>query len=102
MSIERLGLPYIYPTLREDRGEIEAAQAGPVARRRRTGRYSVLDLHMHTTWSDGTLSVLDMARAAQAVGHDRLRHYRSFGQPRALPTDFRLSGCGSRRRSTRR
>ena len=62
-----LGLPYILPTLREDRGEIEAAQAGrlPVVVELSDLQ---LDLHMHTTWSDGTLSVLEMARAAQASG----------------------------------
>lgn len=63
----RLGLPYISPRLREDRGEIEAAMAGKLPAL--VEEADILsDLHMHTTWSDGTLSVLDMARAAQANG----------------------------------
>lgn len=63
----RLGLPYIPPRLREDRGEIEAALAGKLPVLVEEGDL-LSDLHMHTTWSDGTLSVLDMARAAQANG----------------------------------
>lgn len=62
-----LGLPYIMPTLREDRGEIEAAQSGRLPAIVQLSDLQ-LDLHMHTIWSDGTLSVLDMARAAQASG----------------------------------
>lgn len=64
---ERLGLPFIPPRLREDRGEIETALAGklPLLVEEADIRS---DLHMHTTWSDGTLSVLDMARAARDNG----------------------------------
>lgn len=62
-----LGMPYIWPTLREDRGEIEAALAGRLPNVIELADIQ-LDLHMHTTWSDGTLSVLEMARAAQASG----------------------------------
>lgn len=63
----RLGLPYVPPRLREDRGEIEAAAAGrlPVL----VEEQDILcDLHMHTVWSDGTLSVLEMAGAARDRG----------------------------------
>lgn len=62
-----LGLPFIPPTLREDRGEIEAALAGSLPQLIQQSDL-VGDLHMHTTWSDGKMSVLDMARAAQADG----------------------------------
>ncbi len=62
-----LGLPYIPPVLREDRGEIEAAQKGMLPDFIQAGDI-VADLHMHTTWSDGRLSVLEMARAAKAQG----------------------------------
>jgi DNA polymerase (family 10) len=62
-----LGLAYIPPELREDRGEIEAAHTGTlpqlVERSDLRG-----DLHAHTTWSDGTASLEDMARAAHAQG----------------------------------
>ncbi|MBK8901230.1 MAG: DNA polymerase/3'-5' exonuclease PolX [Anaerolineaceae bacterium] len=60
-------LPYILPTLREDRGEIEAAQKGQLPDVVRLEQI-VADLHMHTTWSDGKMSVLQMAQAAQARG----------------------------------
>lgn len=62
-----LNLPYILPTLREDRGEIEAAQKGQLPDVIQIGQI-VSDLHMHTTWSDGKMSVLEMAQAAQARG----------------------------------
>ena len=62
-----LGLPFIPPELREDRGEIEAAlqdRLPPLA------EMSDLrgDFQFHTTWSDGQQSLLEMARAAQAQG----------------------------------
>lgn len=62
-----LELPYILPQLRENRGEIEAALTGNLPQVVRQEQL-VSDLHMHTTWSDGSLSVLEMARAARARG----------------------------------
>jgi DNA polymerase (family X) len=62
-----LGLPYIPPALREDRGEIEAAQRNKLPKLVEMSDIQA-DLHMHTTWSDGRLSVLAMAQAAQARG----------------------------------
>jgi DNA polymerase (family 10) len=60
---ERLGLAFIEPELREDGGEIAAAEADElpklVAERDLVGV-----LHMHTTYSDGKESVATMARAA--------------------------------------
>jgi len=63
-----LKLPYIQPRLRQDRGEIEAAQRSELP--------SVVtledvagDLQMHTTWSDGKNSVLEMALAARDRGY---------------------------------
>ena len=53
--------------MREDRGEIEAAVAGNLPRVVQMGDIRS-DLHMHTTWSDGKMSVLEMAQAAQARG----------------------------------
>jgi DNA polymerase (family 10) len=63
----RLGLRYIPPCMREDRGEIEAAAKGKLPALVEIEDI-LTDLHMHTTWSDGTLSVLDMARAARERG----------------------------------
>jgi DNA polymerase (family 10) len=63
-----LGLPYILPTMREDRGEIEAALDGRLPDPVKINDL-VADLHMHTTWSDGKLSVMEMARAARERGY---------------------------------
>ncbi len=62
-----LGLPWIPPELREDRGEVQAARAGKLP-----ALIEVRDIHAdlqtHSTWSDGKLSMLAMARAAQERG----------------------------------
>ncbi len=62
-----LGLPWIPPELREDRGEIQAALAGSLPHLVVPGDLTA-DLHMHTTWSDGSATILEMARAAQLRG----------------------------------
>ena len=64
---QALGLPWIAPELREDRGEIEAAQKGalPVLIERAD---LAGDLHAHTNWSDGTAGIETMARAARQHG----------------------------------
>lgn len=61
-------LPYIPPELREDQGEIEAAQDGKLP--------SLLelkdikgDLHVHSTWSDGNNTIEEMAVAAKKKGY---------------------------------
>ncbi|HSN41247.1 MAG TPA: DNA polymerase/3'-5' exonuclease PolX [Burkholderiales bacterium] len=62
-----VGMPYIPPELREDRGEIEAARSGhlpqPVTLQDIKG-----DLHVHTRASDGHDTVRQMAVAAKASG----------------------------------
>jgi DNA polymerase (family X) len=62
-----LGLPWIPPEIREDWGEIEAAQQGRLPNLITLDDIHA-DLHMHTTWSDGKLSVREMADAAKARG----------------------------------
>lgn len=62
-----LGMPTIPPALREDRGEIEAAQQGELPELVQLEDLKA-DLHTHTTWSDGRMSALEMARAAQERG----------------------------------
>ncbi|RMG96487.1 MAG: DNA polymerase/3'-5' exonuclease PolX [Chloroflexi bacterium] len=64
---QTLGLPYIPPTLREDWGEIEAAMAGNLPQLVELTDI-VADLHMHSTWSDGKATILEMAQAAKAEG----------------------------------
>ena len=84
-----LGLPYIEPQLREDRGEVLAAAEG---------RLPVLlefsdirsDLHIHTTYSDGVNTVEEMAKAAQSMGWDFLAicdHSRSLTVARGLTAE---------------
>jgi DNA polymerase (family 10) len=62
-----LGLQYIPPELREDRGEIEAARAGRLPRLIELADLRG-DLHTHTDWTDGSAPLERMARAAQAAG----------------------------------
>ena len=62
-----VGLPYIPPELREDRGEIEAARAGALPRLVELDDLRG-DLHVHTKASDGHASIGDMALAASARG----------------------------------
>lgn len=62
-----LKLPYILPVLREDKGEIEAAAKGKLPHLLQLEDIR-MDLHMHTTWSDGVKTVREMAQAAKARG----------------------------------
>ena len=66
---ERLGLPWIPPTLREDGGEVDAALKGELPRLVRLDDLRG-DLHSHTTLTDGTASLEDMVAAAAAHGWD--------------------------------
>jgi len=66
-----LGLPWIPPELREDRGEVEAAARGQLPRLVELGDIRG-DLHAHSNYSDGSLSVLEMAEAARRMGYSYL------------------------------
>ncbi len=66
-----LGLEYIAPELRENRGELEAAAAGALPALIQVGDLRG-DLHSHTTASDGTASIEEMARAAREAGYEYL------------------------------
>ena len=63
-----LDLPFIPPELREDRGEIEAAQENKLPQ---LIEYSQIrgDLHIHTKWSDGAHTIKQMAEAAKKIGY---------------------------------
>jgi DNA polymerase (family 10) len=66
-----VGLPFIPPELREDRGEIEAARAGRLPKL--VERADIRgDLHVHTKASDGHDSLQEMARAAREIGLEYL------------------------------
>jgi DNA polymerase (family 10) len=64
----RLDLDWVPPELREDRGEVQAAQAGTLPALVRADDIRG-DLHAHSTWSDGVGSVAEMAEAARALGY---------------------------------
>jgi DNA polymerase (family 10) len=68
---EKVGLPYIEPELRENRGEIEAA------RRHELPRLVTLDdirgdLHVHSDETDGRLTLEELAEAAEHRGYEYL------------------------------
>jgi DNA polymerase (family X) len=66
-----LGMQYIEPELRENRGELEAALAGTLPELIELGDLRG-DLHCHTTASDGTASIEEMAVAARDAGYEYL------------------------------
>ncbi len=66
---DKLDLDFIEPELRENRGEVEAAQKGNLPDL--VGYDDIKgDLQMHSKWSDGTYSIEDMAKAAKKLGHE--------------------------------
>jgi DNA polymerase (family 10) len=67
----RLGLPYIPPELREDTGEIEAAERGELPNLIEVSDVRG-DLHVHTNWSDGKGTIESMAEAAIERGYEYL------------------------------
>jgi DNA polymerase (family 10) len=78
---ETLGLPWIPPELREDRGEIQAAMAGQLPRLVEWDDIQG-DLHAHTDWSDGVGTLAEMAEAARERGYRYLvisDHTQSLG-----------------------
>ena len=64
-----LGLPWIPPELRENCGEIEAADEGRLPRLVEL-KHIRGDLHMHTTETDGRAPLEEMAEAARARGYE--------------------------------
>ncbi len=64
-----LGLPYIPPELREDRGEIEAAKEGKLPH---LVEFKDIrgDLHIHTKHSDGHFTIREMALAGKRMGYE--------------------------------
>lgn len=82
-----LGLPFIEPELREDTGEIEAGEANALP-----ALVTDADIrgvfHNHTTYSDGTASLEEMAVAAKRLGFEYFGvadHSQSLTIARGLP-----------------
>ncbi len=68
---QALGLPWIPPPMREDWGEVEAAQAGRLPRLVQLEEIRG-DLQVHSRWSDGKASLLQLAEAARKMGYEYL------------------------------
>jgi DNA polymerase (family 10) len=74
---ERLGLLWIPPELREDRGEFDGPLPELITLQSMRG-----DLQMHSTWSDGANTIAELAEAAMARGLDYILitdHSQSLG-----------------------
>jgi DNA polymerase (family 10) len=83
---ETLGLPWIAPELREDRGEVQAARDGALPRLIEWEEIQG-DLHAHTDWSDGAGTLAEMAEAARLRGYRYLvisDHTQSLGVANGL------------------
>jgi DNA polymerase (family 10) len=65
----RLGLAWIPPAMREDRGEVEAAARGEIPRLVQAEDLNG-DLHTHTDLTDGVASLQDMVAAAARRGYE--------------------------------
>jgi len=90
-----VGLPYIPPELREDRGEIEAARSGKLPKLVELADLRG-DLHAHTKASDGHDSLQDMALAAKALGFEYLaitEHSRHLTVAHGLDAEQLLKQC---------
>jgi len=65
---EKLGLDYVQPLLREDRGEVEAAKNHSLPEL--IDQEDIVgDFHMHTNASDGNCTISELAEAAKAWGY---------------------------------
>jgi DNA polymerase (family 10) len=64
-----LGMDFIEPELRENSGEIESALKGTLPNLINFNDVKG-DLHMHTTWSDGSNSIEEMALASKKLGYE--------------------------------
>jgi DNA polymerase (family 10) len=89
---QALGLPWIPPELREDRGEVQAAIKGKLPDIIQLKDIKA-ELHSHSTWSDGKLSIKEMAVAAMKRGYKLLAitdHTNSLGITQGMnPEDVR-------------
>jgi DNA polymerase (family 10) len=82
-------MPFIPPIIREDRGEIEAALRDDLPDLVEVDDIKA-DLHVHSNWSDGRMSILEMAKAAKKRGLEYIvicDHSVSLGIANGLSVD---------------
>ncbi len=65
---EKLGLAFVPPELREDRGEVALAKSNQLPRLVSLSDIRG-DLHVHSDWTDGTATIEAMAEGARALGY---------------------------------
>ena len=83
---EVLGLQYVPPELREDTGEIEAAQKRSLPRLIEMSDIRG-DLHVHSNWSDGSIGIGDLAKRPMEMGYEYIAltdHTKGLGVARGL------------------
>lgn len=88
-----LGMQYIVPELRENSGELGAAQRDALPQLLETGDIRG-DLHVHSDWSDGTSSIEDMVKQAHKKGYSYLAitdHSESLKIARGLASEKLLA-----------
>jgi len=68
---DALGMDWVPPELRENRGEVAAAADGSLPDLLAEGEVRG-DIHTHTNWSDGGNTIAEMVEGATAFGHDYL------------------------------
>jgi DNA polymerase (family 10) len=81
-----LGLPLIPAELREDHGEIQAAEAEELPELVELSDIRC-DLQMHSEWSDGTRTIAQMAEASMELGYEYIAisdHSQSLGVAHGL------------------
>jgi len=81
-----IGLPYIEPELREDRGEIEAALKGNLPKLVELKDIKG-DLHVHSKWSDGNYNIEELIQRAREKGYKYFAltdHSKGLGVARGL------------------
>ncbi len=65
---EALGLKYIQPELREDKGEIEAAEEGELPELIEPADIKGI-FHVHTTYSDASMTLHEVVKLAKGMGY---------------------------------
>ncbi len=82
----KLGMSWIPPEMRENRGEIEAAMKHELPKLVELGEVKG-DLHCHSKWSEGTMTIREVAEKAMGLGLEYVAitdHSKSLGIARGL------------------